>query len=317
MDKVMDKQYKVFIDGEAGTTGLQIKQRLANHPHINIISIDPALRKDIEAKKALMQEADITVLCLPDAAAKEAAIMAQSLNCRVIDASSAHRTNSDWTYGLAELSQNARENIKSATLVSNPGCYATGANLLLKPLTAAGLLKDDATININAVSGYSGGGNGLIDTYESSENPSAYALYGMNFAHKHIPEICHWSELKQTPNFFPSVVNLKQGMLIQIPLNKADVTTSGQELEQCLKEYYQDQIFVRPLASSQVLENNFFHVEGAENSNFCDVAVISSDTDDRHLLIARLDNLGKGASGAAVQNLNIMLGLDESICVDL
>lgn len=312
----MAKKFKVFIDGEAGTTGLQIRQRLQNHPHIEVVSIDPALRKDSAAKKALMQDADVTVLCLPDEASIEAAKLAESAGCRVLDASSAHRTHPEWVYGMAELDANQRALISQADKVSNPGCYATGATLLLKPLYQAGVIAPSARVSINAVSGYTGGGKALVEAYESAASPSAYALYGMDFEHKHIKEIRHWAGINHQPIFFPSVVNLPQGMVIQIPLHQEDLQGEV-NLNQIFADYYGKQAFVRHVPQETVRSDKFFHVEGISGSNFCDVSALDDASGKRHLLIAHLDNLGKGASGACVQNLNIMLGLPEDLCVSL
>lgn len=311
----MTQKFKVFIDGEAGTTGLQIRQRLQHHDQIELISIDHELRKDSNEKQRLMQLADVTIFCLPDAAAKEAATLAEAVNARVIDASSAHRIVDGWTYGLPELNNTQRAKIATAQKVSNPGCYATGATLLLKPISH--MLAEDTQIAINAVSGYTGGGNQMIDQYQQAAAPSAYALYGLNFEHKHIPEIQTWSELNHKPSFFPSVVNLPQGMLIQIPLAAKDIDASAATIAKQFADYYQGQTFIRVMSAQDILDNKFCFVEGNEGSNYCDVGVISAEDGQRHLLVARLDNLGKGASGAAVQNLNIMLGLDESKCVSL
>ncbi len=312
--------YKVFIDGEAGTTGLQIRERLENHPNIDIISIDHDKRKDLDAKKAILQSVDVCILCLPDEAAKEAAILCQELNVRVLDASSAHRTNSQWTYGLAELNSSQRQNIQDAQFVSNPGCYATGANLLLKPLTDAGIIPDDYLINVNAVSGYSGGGKQMIERYETenSEAPT-FGLYGLEFQHKHTPEIEKWSELKRRPVFIPSVSAYAQGMLVHIMLDNKVLGKNSDAIHTLLKEYYAGENFV-PVHALNQLEGHdapFLTPHGVTGKNTCELFCYGNEKFDQTLIVAKLDNLGKGASGACVQNLNIMLGLDEALAVEI
>jgi len=309
----MTQTYRVFIDGQAGTTGLQIQQRLANHPQIELLTIDEAQRKDAGARQALMQQADVTILCLPDEAAKEAVALADAVGARVLDASSAHRVQDGWGYGLPELNAGQRDRIRSASHVSNPGCYATGAIALLAPLTRAGLLAADRDLAINAVSGYSGGGKAMIEKYQQAG--TGYAGYGLGFNHKHLKEIQAWSGLSSRPIFQPAVGDYAQGMLVFVPLNNCD----GAALHQALAAFYQGQEFisVRELNSYDDDTAPYLLPETLNNTNQMELFVFSHTEQRQSMLVARLDNLGKGASGAAVQNLNIMLGLPEATCVNL
>lgn len=317
----MTQSFKVFIDGEAGTTGLQIRQRLDQHPHINVVSIDHDKRKDLDAKKALLSTIDVCILCLPDAAAKEAALLCQSMGVRVLDASSAHRTHKDWVYGLPEINPEQRNAIQQAPLVSNPGCYATGANVLLKPLTEAGLIPDDYLISVNAVSGYSGGGKQMIENYESEHSQApTFGLYGLEFQHKHTPEIEQWSDLKRRPVFIPSVSAYAQGMLVHIMLDhKALNIDNSKLLHQTLDNYYHNEALIGVQAFNYVDQDSspFLTPHGISGKNRCDVYCYGDQAYSQTLLVAKLDNLGKGASGACVQNLNIMLGLEETLAVDI
>lgn len=308
------KKYQIFIDGQAGTTGLQIRQRLANHPQIEVVTIDHDKRRDVDAKLALMRSVDVTVLCLPDDAAKETAAQAREVGCRVLDASSAHRTASDWVFGMAELAKGQREAIANARAVSNPGCYATGAILLLRPLIEAGLLGADRELCINAVSGYTGGGTKMVERYEGEGAP-VYAAYGLGFDHKHIPEIQHWSGLNARPIFQPAVGSYDQGMLVMIPLQGSN----GAELHQALAAYYQGEQFVQVQPYNEIAADTapFITPHGLSGSNRAELQVFGAGSGQQALLVAKLDNLGKGASGAAVQNLNIMLGLEEGLCTQI
>lgn len=309
------KQYRIFIDGQSGTTGMQIRQRLASHPFIEVVTIDPEQRRDVNAKRSLMEAVDITVLCLPDDAARETAAMAEELGCRVLDASSAHRTAPGWVFGMPELAPGQREAIASARAVSNPGCYATGAILLLRPLIQAKLLASDAGLNINAISGYSGGGSKLVEQYEQGAGP-AYGAYGLGFDHKHIPEIQHWSGLAARPIFQPAVGDYAQGMLVMIPLLAAP---SASELHQVLSDYYRGEAFVQVQPYNEVPADTAPYLTplGMNGSNRAELHVFGSAQTGQSMLVAKLDNLGKGASGAAVQNLNLMLGLEEALCTQL
>jgi N-acetyl-gamma-glutamyl-phosphate reductase len=303
----------VFIDGQAGTTGLQIQQRLVNHPQIDMLNIDEAQRKDARARQALMKQADVTILCLPDAAAREAVALADEVGARVLDASSAHRVADGWVYGLAELAADQREKIRAASHVSNPGCYATGAIALLAPLTQAGLLLADRPLAINAVSGYSGGGKQMIEKYQQAG--TGYAAYGLGFDHKHLKEIQAWSGLSSRPIFQPAVGDYAQGMLVFIPLNDVD----GEPLQQALAQFYAAQPFIKVHELNQLDADSapYLLPEALNNTNNMELFVFSHAEQRQSILVARLDNLGKGASGAAVQNLNIMLGLNEETCVNL
>ncbi|REG84413.1 N-acetyl-gamma-glutamyl-phosphate reductase [Marinomonas pollencensis] len=309
---------KVFIDGETGTTGLQVRDRLVNHPNIDIISIDPAKKRDVEEKRRLMKEADVTVLCLPDDAAKDSVALAKEEGCRILDASSVHRVAEGWVYGLPELDVTQRDKIKTAQFVSNPGCYPTGAILLLKPLVEAGLLPAAGDYSINAISGYSGGGNALIDRYENGEDAPIFGAYGLTFNHKHLPEIKTWSGINKAPIFVPSVGNFSQGMLTFLPIQLTGETTMAQ-LQAKLADVYASDSFVKVNDFNAVEDAAapFLTPHGLENTNLVELSVLSAPDNQSGVLVAKLDNLGKGASGAAVQNLNIMLGFAEETAVNL
>ncbi|AXC48938.1 N-acetyl-gamma-glutamyl-phosphate reductase [Paracoccus suum] len=298
---------RVFIDGEAGTTGLQIRERLAGRSDIDLVRIDSAHRKDPEARRAAFAEADVAILCLPDAAAREAAAFAADLPVRIIDASSAHRVAEGWAYGFAELTADARARIAAAQRVSNPGCYATGAIALLAPLVAAGLIAPEEDLTINAVSGYSGGGKELIAEFKTGEAPDFF-VYALGQSHKHLPEIVAHARLTGRPVFAPSVGRFAQGMVVQVPLHLHGRTVAG--LTDALRAHYDAASFVRVRGAGDYAGRV---VPTALNgSNFIDLSVHGDDARGG-VLVAVLDNLGKGASGAAVQNLNLMIGADEGL----
>ncbi len=310
-----DDKAKVFIDGEAGTTGLQIRDRLADFDGVEVISINHDARKDANARREMMRHADVIILCLPDDAAREAVALADSHGGdapRIIDASTAHRTADGWVYGFAELEPQGAQakRIATAQRVANPGCYATGAIALLRPLIESEWFAKDFPFTINAVSGYTGGGKSMIADYESGDAP-VFQLYGLGLNHKHLPEVTTHAGLTRQPIFVPSVGNFPQGMLVSVPLHlsMADNPPTPSDVEELFNAYYAGAPAVHFKTEDEAYETNKLFVDPAKDSNHMDIWLFSSDELQQAVLIARLDNLGKGAAGAAVQYLKLMLGL--------
>jgi N-acetyl-gamma-glutamyl-phosphate reductase len=310
--------HTIFIDGQAGTTGLQIHQRLKDRNDINLIEIPENERKDPVTKQQFLNDADIVILCLPDAAAKESAAMIDNPDTRVIDASTAHRTDPQWIYGMPELCPMQRDEIKKATRVTNPGCYATGFVLLVRPLVENAVITPDYPLSCTAVSGYSGAGKKMIAQFDGPPEASAARFgsrfYALSLQHKHIPEMRKHSGLAADPIFLPAVCDYYSGMTCTIPLHKKLLASSAtpETLHELYSSWYSNEPFlhVQPLDLTASLDDGFLNPVNRNGTNHCDLFVFGDE--ERIVVATRFDNLGKGASGAAVQNMNLIMGIDET-----
>jgi len=310
-------KYKIFVDGQFGTTGLKIHEMLQGREELEILTIQEEDKKNIEIKKKFLNEADLVFLCLPDIASKESVALITNENTKVIDASTAHRTNPQWTYGIAELTPTQREQIKNSKRVCVPGCHASGFIMAMKPLIENGIVSKAQKIVCHSITGYSGGGRGMIDDYEAEENRGKFDSqrpYALGLNHKHLPEMKYALGLENAPFFTPSVGNFLQGMLVMSYLIKDELSkeVSRSDLIKVYEEYYKDEQFVKIVDDDkEYLDNGLLDAMKCNNTNRIEISVYESD--DYLLVVSRLDNLGKGASGAAVQNMNILLGLDEKL----
>lgn len=303
--------HTIFIDGEAGTTGLEIRERLEARSDLELLLLGDR-RRDVEARREALNSADAVILCLPDDAAKEAVSMIENPAVRVIDASTAFRVDPDWTYGFAEMAPGQRERIAGSTRVSNPGCYPTGFIGLVRPLVSAGIIPAGLPVTVNAVSGYSGGGKAMIAEFESGE-AEAYRAYGLTLKHKHVPEMTLHTGLERKVLFAPAVGSYRQGMLVEVPLHLSVLprSPSVEVVHGALVEAYAGQRFVEVASLEETEAMTGIDPEGLNGTNRLKLHVFGDRGGEQVRLVALLDNLGKGASGAAVQNLNLMLGLAE------
>ncbi len=301
----------VFIDGGHGTTGLEIRDRLCGRRDIDLIDIAEALRKDPRARREAINDADVVILCLPDDAARDAVSLIDNERTRVIDASSAHRTADNWVFGFHEIDPDGLERVSAAKRVSNPGCYSTGFLALVKPLVRAGLIPAEWPLSVNAISGYSGGGKAMIAEFENNETDTAWRTYALSLGHKHVPEMQRHAGLTHAPLFSPSVARTYRGMVVDVPLMTAAMPKkpSAKEIEAVLAERYAASPIVSLVTD---FDEPHLTIEHAANTDRLDVFVFANATGTQVRLVAALDNLGKGAAGAAVQTLNILAGLPET-----
>ena len=304
--------HTIFIDGEAGTTGLEIRERLEARADLELILLGD-LRREVEARREALNAADAVILCLPDEAAREAVAMIENPAVRVIDASTAYRVDPTWTYGFAEMQPGQRGRIAGATRVSNPGCYPTGFIGLIAPLVRAGLIPSDWPVTVNAVSGYSGGGKAMIAEFEQADTPTPFRAYGLTLKHKHVPEMTRHTGLSRDVLFAPAVGNYRQGMLVEVPLHLSALpgSPSVEAAHDVLAKAYNGERFVEVALLEATEAMTGLDPEALNGTNRMRLHVFGDRSGGQARLVALLDNLGKGASGAAVQNLNLMLGLDE------
>jgi len=308
---------RVFIDGESGTVGLGIRQRLEGRRDLDIISVSPERRRDVEARRACLNEADAVILCLPDEAAREAVGLVDSNAVKVIDASSAHRTAPEWAYGFPEMAAGQRERIAASHRIANPGCWPTGFIALMRPLVGAGLVPADWPVAVHGVSGYSGGSKSMIAEFEDPSAPDytevPFRLYGLTLAHKHVPEMQVHAGLARAPLFCPAVGRYRQGMLVEAPLHLEALPArpTPQDVRACLAEAYDGEAFVDVASAAACAGVSTLDPEGLNGGNHMRLFVFAGAQAGQARLVALLDNLGKGAAGAAVQNLNLALGLPE------
>ena len=312
-------KYRAFVDGQEGTTGLRIHEYLAQRNDIEVLRIDADKRKDAAERARLLNAADVAFLCLPDVAAREAAALVTNPKTCLIDASTAHRTTPGWAYGLPELAPGQRELIRAGKRISNPGCHASAFILLLRPLVDAGLVPASLPVSASSITGYSGGGKKMIEQYEAGGDAllDSPRPYGLTLAHKHIPEMMTHTGLTATPVFMPIVGKFYKGLSVSVPLHLSQLGSgcTAQDLQGVFEKRYAGERFIRvmPLRDPSTLESGggFFDVQACNDTNRVDIFVFANDS--QVILMARLDNLGKGASGAAVQAMNVHLGLDESL----
>ena len=308
----------IFIDGETGTTGLQVHEKLTKHPNVNIMLVDQSKRKDISYKKEMLAQSDVTFLCLPDESSLETVKIADELGDKspiIIDSSTVHRTNPNWAYGLPELGNDYRKKIENSKRIASPGCYPTGANVILKPLISSGILSQNIPIIINAISGYSGGGKSMINYFKKADH-EPFFNYGLKLNHKHLPEIIYHNKLEQIPIFSPSVGDFIQGMIVSIPLHFSwfNGKVDTEKVQCVIEEFYLGANFIKVLKQDEgISDKGYLRPDNLVGTNCLDISVFGNDNNNQLIISSRLDNLGKGAAGAAIQSMNIAFGFDETL----